>query len=506
MIQKYAILSVSNKTGIVNFAKKISLTHTILSSSGTAKMLRDNNINVVDISEYTGYPELFDGRVKTLHPKIHGGILYKDTPQHNRILQEMDINPIDLVVCNLYNFGERGTDSSREDNVLDKIDIGGHTLIRGAAKNFDRVTVVVDPDDYPKVMSKFPNLDVGDRVKLAAKAFAMISNYDIDISKYLNKISEVSTSFFDNPLEKDYFLSGRLATRLRYGENPHQSASYYVSDGIPFFEHITGPNVSFNNILDINAGWNLVSEFEDTTCVIIKHRTPCGVATADSQFRAYIDALETDKIAAYGGVYVFNKPIELETANELVKMFVDVLYAPGYQEGVLEILQQKDKMTILERRPGVVTRKELSILPDGFVIQDRDMNLLSNDQLDIVSSKNPSPEELILLKFAWKIVKHSRSNAIVITKGTKTLGIGSGQTSRINAVRQAIEQAGCRVKDGVLASDAFFPFSDSIHLAAKAGIGAIIVPKGSIRDEECIVAANSYDIALVFTHVRSFKH
>lgn len=506
MIQKYAILSVSDKTGIVDFAKKISLTHNILSSSGTAKVLKKANVSVTDISDYTGYPELFDGRVKTLHPKIHGGILYKDTPQHLQKMQEMEINPIDLVVCNLYNFGEKVTENSKGNNILDQIDIGGPTLIRGAAKNFDRVTVVVDPDDYPKVMSKFPELDVGDRVKLAAKAFAMISNYDIEISKYLNKISEVSTSFFDDPLEKDYFLSGKLATKLRYGENPHQSASYYVSDGIPFFEHMAGPNVSFNNILDINAGWNLISEFEGPTCVIIKHRTPCGVASAETQNEAYIDALETDKIAAYGGVYVFNKPIEVETAHELVKMFVDVIFAPGYQDGTLKILQQKEKMTILERRPGAVTRQELNILPDGFVIQDRDVNLLSNDQLDMVSIEKPNPEELELIKFAWKVVKHSRSNAIVITKGTRTLGIGSGQTSRVNAVKQAIKQAGSGGQDGVLASDAFFPFSDSIHLAAEACIRLIIVPKGSIRDDECIAAANSHGIKLVFSNVRSFKH
>lgn len=506
MSQNFAILSVSDKTGIIDFAKKIAETHIILSSSGTAKVLRDANIKVMEISEYTGYPELLDGRVKTLHPKIHGGILFKDTPKHNQILQEMKINPINLVVCNLYNFGDSVSENPREDNALDQIDIGGPTLIRAAAKNFTRVTVVVDPDDYPKVITKFPDLDSSDRIKLAAKAFAMIANYDIEISKYMNKIAEVSTSFFSDPVQKDYFLSGRLANKLRYGENPHQSAAYYTSTGIRFFEHMAGPDVSFNNILDINAGWNLVSEFSDSTCVIIKHRTPCGTASAETQKEAYVRALQTDKISAYGGVYVFNKPVEVETANEMVKMFVDVLFAPKYEPGVLEILKQKEKLTILQKRPGPETRKELSIIPDGFVIQDRDTNNLSSDQFEIVSSATPTQEEIAQLKFAWKVVKHSRSNAIVITKGTRTLGIGSGQTSRINAVKQALKQAGDVVEDGVLASDAFFPFSDSIHLAADAGIKLIIAPKGSIRDSECVAAADLHKIKLVFTNVRAFKH
>ncbi|MFV2015197.1 MAG: bifunctional phosphoribosylaminoimidazolecarboxamide formyltransferase/IMP cyclohydrolase, partial [Candidatus Heimdallarchaeota archaeon] len=436
----------------------------------------------------------------------HGGILFKDTPQHLHMLQEMNIKPIDLVVCNLYNFGERTVENSRDNSILDQIDIGGPTLIRAAAKNFNRVTVVVDPDDYPRVISKFPDLEISDRIKLAAKAFALIANYDIEISKYMNKISEVSTSFFDDPLEKDYFLSGRLATKLRYGENPHQSATYYISDGTPFFEHMGGPSISYNNILDINAGWNLISEFKDPSCVIIKHRTPCGVASAKNQTEAYYEALETDKIAAYGGVYIFNNPISINTATELVKMFVDVLFAPGYEEEALEILRQKEKLTILERRPGPETRKELSLIPDGFVIQDRDRNILNDDQLEFVSLNKPSKTELEILKFAWKVVKHSRSNAIAITKGTRTIGIGSGHTSRINAVKQAIEQAGSVVEGGILASDAFFPFADSIHLAAAAGIKLIITPKGSIRDDECVAAANSHNIKLVFTSVRGFKH
>ncbi|MHA2028221.1 MAG: bifunctional phosphoribosylaminoimidazolecarboxamide formyltransferase/IMP cyclohydrolase [Candidatus Kariarchaeaceae archaeon] len=506
MKDKYALLSVSDKSGIIEIAQKISETHKIIATSGTAEKLRKSNLEVIEVSEYTQQTELFNGTIKTLHPKIYAGILFRDDPEDMQTMEEMGAGIIDIVICNLYGFGEMGSSPSGGRLTIDQVDIGGPAIIRASAKSFERVTIIVDPDDYSDLIPKLPNLDISDRIKLAAKAINLMANYDIDISKYMNKIAEVSTSFFNNPFSKNYFMSGTLGSKLRYGENPHQIASYYNSDEMAFFEYLEGPNISYNNILDINTGWELVIEFQDPTCAIIKHRTPCGVATSKDLVTSYKEALDTDKISAYGGVYVFNQTIDQATANELVKEFVDVVFAPGYDDGILEILKKKDDLTIIRKSQRPERRRDISLVAGGFVIQERDTSKLDSEQLEFVSRQLPNEQEIEELKFAWSVVKHTPSDGIVISDGMKTIGIGAGQTNRVAAVKQAIKNAGNKSGGAILASDGSFAFTDSIKLAGEAGIKLIVSPKGSKNDNEIINESNKQNIKLVFTKTRVFKH
>ncbi|MHA2089332.1 MAG: bifunctional phosphoribosylaminoimidazolecarboxamide formyltransferase/IMP cyclohydrolase [Candidatus Kariarchaeaceae archaeon] len=504
MSKKFALFSVCNKSGLVDIARKVTETHAIIASSGTAAVLREAKLDVIEVSDYIDYPELFNGRVKTLHPKIHGGIAFKDDPESTKMLEDMEIGEIDLVVCNLNDFGEIAMGNSRGRENLDLIDIGGPALIRAAAKNFDRVTVIVEPNDYANIIPKLPDIEISVRIQLAAKAFNLIANYDIEISKYMNKIADISTSFFDKSLGTTYFLNGKLAYKLKYGENPHQSASYYNSEEIPFFDHIAGPNLSYNTILDMNVGWDLVSEFQTPTCAIIKHRTPSGVVSANDIVTAYEQAHVIDESSTHGGVHVFNRGINRETASQLVKTFVTAVFAPDYEPGVVEILQQKENLTIVVRTKSPESTQEIKILPGGFVIQEKDKTKLELSQLEF--TEKPGNDELEALEFAWTVVKHARSNAIAIVKGTQTMGIASGLTSRAAAVKLAIEMASDQVEHGILASDGFFASTDSIQLAAKSGIKMIITPKGSISDEDMVKEAQRLGITLLLTNRRAFKH
>lgn len=498
MVIKYALFSVTDKSGIVELARKLSETHKILASGGTGRALQQAGINVVEVATYTGSPEIFEGRVKTLHPKIHGGILSKRSEDHRQVMLDLDIGDIDVVVCNLYPFEQTVASGADQEAIIENIDIGGPTLIRAAAKNYQHVTVVVDPDDYALVANNYP-LPENQRLELARKAFVLVAQYDIAIANYFSSVTPAQG--------ENIFIHGERITELRYGENPHQAASVYQNQDRLFYEKVSGSkDPSYNNILDVLEGFHIVEDFEMPACAIIKHRTPCGVGADPELAKAYEKALATDKLSAYGGVYCFNKEVGNDTAVLLVKMFVDTVIAPGYTEDALTILKQKENMLILKSTGLRPLTRDFHEIPGGFVIQDHDMKNLTVGDYEIVSETKPTEFEIEELLFAWKVVKHARSNAIVVSRGTEALGIGSGQTSRVDAAKQAIKRAGDRAAGAVLASDAFFPFRDTVDTAAKAGIKAIIVPKGSIRDQDSIDAANEHGMIFVHTSFRAFKH
>jgi phosphoribosylaminoimidazolecarboxamide formyltransferase / IMP cyclohydrolase len=418
-------------------------------------------------------------------------------------MEEKNIGNIDIVVCNLYEFTKTIRSGADHDTIIENVDIGGPTLIRAAAKNYKHVSVLVDPLDYTKFAENYTNLTEVDRETLARKAFNMVAAYDFAIDKYF--ATRNPTSIFKT--KPTFFLHGHEHQKLRYGENPHQKASVFINEEQLFYEKIQGNREpSYNNILDVLEGYNMVLEFSDPSCAIIKHRTACGVGSDPLVSRAYEKALATDELSAYGGVYCFNTEVDRATAVLLVQMFIDTLFAPSYTEDALTVLAQKEKMLILKATGIQPLFNDFHQIPGGFVIQERDNKQLESGDWDIVSEHQPDENEINELLFAWKVVKNSKSNAIVVSRGTETLGIGSGQTSRVDAVKQAIERAGNKSNGAVLSSDAFFPFRDSIDLAAKAGIKAVIVPKGSIRDQESIDAANEHGISLIHTHYRSFKH
>lgn len=505
-MSKYAILSVTNKNGIVEFANGLlEKGYKILTSGGTGKLLSENGIEIMKISEYTGFDEILNGRVKTLHPKIHAGILSKRTKEHQAEMDEAEYENIDLVVCNLYEFSKAVNSLTRIDEIIEHIDIGGPTLIRAAAKNFKKVTVLTDPNDYTRFLESEEITELFN-LEMATKAFNLIATYDIDIAKYFGKTLKVSNHFLtDSNFDLTYYLYGEKYEDLRYGENSHQKASVYKNDGNIFYNHIHGPKVSYNNILDLIAGLDIIDEFREPSCAIIKHRTPCGVAINENILDAYRNALASDKLSAFGGVYCFNREIDEGTAKELVQMFVDTIIAPSYTSMAFDILKSKEKMTILERRPVARVHHEITNIPGGFVIQNKDIMDLKNSDCKVVTSK-PDNEAYNRAIFAWKVVKNSRSNAIVIASENATLGIGSGETSRVDATRLALERAGEKAKGAVMASDAFFPFADSVELAAMAGVKTIIVPKGSIRDQLSVDKANEFGITLIHTNYRAFKH
>lgn len=506
---KFALVSVTDKTGIVDLALEITkkYSYKILASGGTGKLLERSGIEVINISDFTGIGEILNGRVKTLHPRIHAGILANNSDEHQAELARLDMENIDLVVCNLYDFKNAVDTLTRRDEIIEYIDIGGPTLIRAAAKNYSKVVVLTSPSDYKEFLKKIDDPSEIYRLELASKAFALVANYDIEISKYFGKSLKVSNEFLaETNFDLTYYLSGDKACDLRYGENSHQKASVYFDDEKKLFYHqIHGKPVSYNNILDLTSGLEIVDQFEIPCCAIIKHRTPCGVATSDNLTIAYEGALACDKISAYGGVYCFNREINEETALKLSEMFVDTVIAPSYSTGAINILTKKEKLTILERRQVPAVHHDITTIPGGFVIQNHDIKELSSSDIQIVAGgEDGSIYEKII--FAWKIVKHTKSNAIVIASESASFGIASGETSRVDAVRHAIERAGERAKGAILASDAFFPFADSVEMAAKAGISTVVVPRGSIRDDESIKAAERLGITLVFTKIRAFRH
>ncbi|OGW57520.1 MAG: bifunctional phosphoribosylaminoimidazolecarboxamide formyltransferase/IMP cyclohydrolase [Nitrospirae bacterium RIFCSPLOW2_12_42_9] len=521
MVQiKRAIISLSNKSGIVNFAKKLSeMGVSILSTGGTAKVLKEAGINVTDISAYTGFPEMMDGRVKTLHPKVHGGILgRRDNEEHMKQMKGADIEPIDMVVINLYPF-EAVT--SRPDctfeEAIENIDIGGPSMVRSAAKNFEFVAVVTDPSDYSAILKEMEGsggtLSRETRFRLARKAFATTARYDLLISHYLEDAATKKEESIHFP--EIYTPVFEKVQHLRYGENPHQRGAFYRELGyngaaISRARVLQGKEMSYNNYLDANSALELVREYDEPSTVIIKHNNPCGVASADDLKDSYCMARDTDPVSAFGGVIAFNTLVDEYTAEEVLKMFVEVIVAPEYTEEALKLFQKKGNVRLLEVGP-------LDAIPEGYMdfkrvvggvlLQDMDQGINGDlNNLKVVSSRQPTEEEIESMRFSWRVCKHVRSNAIVFGRGKQTIGIGAGQMSRVDSVKLAISKARTDVRGCVMASDAFFPFRDAIDEAAGVGITAIIQPGGSIKDHDVIKAIDEYKMAMVFTGVRHFRH
>lgn len=516
---KRALVSVSDKSGIVEFCKSINeLGIEILSTGGTAKLLAENNINVIEVSDYTGFPEMMDGRVKTLHPKIHGGLLGRRGIDDD-VMQEQGINGIDLVVVNLYPFEQT---VSKPDctfaEAIENIDIGGPAMLRSAAKNHASVTVVVDASDYDSVITEMKENDsmVSDaiRFQLAQKVFAHTASYDANVSNYLGAMND-NKEPVDYPLT--YSTQFKKQQELRYGENPHQTAAFYVEPNPPVgtlasAKQIQGKELSYNNINDTDAALECVLSFEDTACVIVKHANPCGVALADSVFEAYDRAYATDPTSAFGGIIAFNKELDAKTAKAIVeRQFVEVIIAPSIAPECIDIIASKNGVRLLEAgyRKGTIQQLNMKRVSGGLLVQDNDRGMITKDDLKVVTKRTPTAEEMNDLVFAWHVVKYVKSNAIIYAKNNQTIGIGAGQMSRVYSARIAAIKAAdenLEVTGSVMASDAFFPFRDGLDSAAEVGIKAVIQPGGSMRDEEVIAAADEHDIAMVFTGIRHFLH
>ncbi len=514
---KRALISVSDKTGLVDFSGElIKLGVEILSTGGTAKLLRDNNIPVKEVSEYTGFPEMLDGRVKTLHPKIHGGLLaLRDNPKHMQSLKEHDIGLIDMVVVNLYPF-EKTTqkpDVTLEE-AIENIDIGGPSMLRSAAKNHKDVAVICDSSRYTQVIKELKKnngaLSRDLMRELATEVFALTSRYDNAIHNYLRNYFKFHPESSGLPQELN--LSFEKIQDLRYGENPHQKAAFYKEKGKTLglinLKQLQGKELSFNNILDLNSAWELAREFSKPAAVIVKHNNPCGVAQDKSLDKAFTAAYKCDLLSAFGGIVALNRKMDLKTAKIIAKSgFLECIVAPGFDKGVADLFKNKNNLRLLELDElEPINEPELKRVSGGLLLQDKNLATLDAKNLKVATKKNPGKKELESLIFGWKVAKHVKSNAIVLTQGTKTVGIGAGQMSRVDSVKIAKIKAGKLSKGSYLASDAFFPKADAVIEAAKAGIKAIIQPGGSISDAEIIRACDKYKIAMVFTGIRHFKH
>lgn len=514
MLVKRALLSVYDKTGIVEFAKELqNLGVEIISTGGTAKILREAGVKIKEISEVTKFPELLEGRVKTLHPKIQAGILaVRAKKEHLRALEKEGIETIDLIAVNLYPFEKTIFKEHTLEEAIENIDIGGVTLLRAGAKNYQDVAVVVNPKDYPDIIKELKenNLSITETTlkRLALEAFSVTAHYDSIISDYLSKI------FGANKFPYYLNLSFEKAQSLRYGENPHQEAAFYKTVSlkepcIANAKKLWGKELSYNNILDADAALELIKEFSLPACAIIKHTNPTGVAISSKLANAFKLAYETDKISPFGGIVVFNREVDKETAKELSKLFLEVVIADRFSKESLELLKKKKDLRILEAPlSGFYERKGLTVrsVVGGLLVQDRDVKEPESEQFRVVTKKVPTNEELENLKFAFKVVRHCKSNALVFAKELRTVAIGLGQTSRVDCAWIAAKKGGERIKNAVLASDAFFPFRDAIDVVAQAGVTAIIQPGGSIRDKEVIAACNEYNIAMVFSGMRAFRH
>ncbi|TXK99332.1 bifunctional phosphoribosylaminoimidazolecarboxamide formyltransferase/IMP cyclohydrolase [Methylococcaceae bacterium HT1] len=512
-----ALISVSNKSGIVDFCRELDqLGVELLSTGGTAKLLAENNVNVTEISDYTGFPEMMDGRVKTLHLKIHGGILGRRGID-DQVMADSGIKAIDMVVVNLYPFEET---VARPDcdlaTAIENIDIGGPTMIRAAAKNHEDVAIIVDPDDYELVLNELLNnknqLAHQTRFNLALKSFEHTANYDTAISLYLAKVNQLT---FPETLN----LQFNKIQSMRYGENPHQNAAFYkekasTSGTISAAKQLQGKELSYNNIADTDAALECVKPFEEKpTCVIVKHANPCGVAQADSILDAYDLAYATDPTSSFGGIIAFNRELDEETAAEIIKrQFVEVIIAPTISSKAQTVLAEKQNVRVLECglwNSGNEPSLDYKRVSGGLLVQDKDYGMISAAEVKVVSKRTPTEQELADLLFAWKVAKFVKSNAIVYCKDGRTIGVGAGQMSRVYSARIAGIKAadeGLTVPGSVMASDAFFPFRDGLDAAAEAGITAVIQPGGSMRDNEVIAAADEHNIAMVFTGMRHFKH
>ncbi len=493
---KWALLSVWDKSGIIELATVLHEHEVgIMSSGGTGKTLSEAGIPFTEVSSYTGYPEMMDGRVKTLHPRVHGGLLGRRGID-DVVMQAHGIHPIDLLVVNLYPFEEMSGKDLPLEQLIEYIDVGGPAMIRAAAKNYRDVAVVVDPGDYPLVEKAVLSGAFTDteRITLAKKAFSRTAAYDASISNYLHtdgkKFPDVYTVQFRN---------GRP---LRYGENPHQEAAIYGCTGIASAEPFQGKQMSYNNYLDLNAASGLLYEFDEPCAVIMKHNNPCGVAVAGTVAEAYRNARDTDPVSAYGSVVALNRPVDEPLAKEFCATFVEVLCAPAFTRGALELLKTKENMRVIHL-PDPVVQDEIRTIAGGILVQRTPPY---QEHWETVSDRDPSADEMSALNFAWKVVKHTRSNAIIFAGRGKTIGIGAGQMSRVDAAKIAIDKALSPLNGSAVASDAFLPFPDTLEVAVKAGATALVQPGGSIRDKEVIDAANHHNIAMIFTGIRYFRH
>jgi len=510
-----ALVSVSDKRGLIPFVTGLrELGVEVLSTGGTCRQLRDAGLDVIEVSEKTGFPEIMDGRVKTLHPVIHGGLLGRrgtDEP----VMKEHGIEPIDLLVVNLYPFEQTiAREDATIDDAIENIDIGGPAMIRAASKNHDGVAVIVEPGDYESVLEDLKNdkLSLESRRRLAAKAYAHTASYDTAITGYL------SGSLGDEALGQRFLYSGNLSEKLRYGENPHQDAAFYVDQQAPVgslaaAKQLQGKALSYNNIADSDAALECVKQFGNPACVIVKHANPCGVAVADNILDAYEKAFKTDPTSAFGGIIAFNRALDARTAQAIVeKQFVEVIVAPTIDADAAEIVATKKNVRVLETGswPNAANAGfEFKKVTGGLLVQNTDLGVITADDLKVVTDLAPTAEQIQDMLFAWTVVKYVKSNAIIFCKDNMTIGVGAGQMSRVYSTKIAAIKAadeGLEIKGSVMASDAFFPFRDGIDAAAETGISAIIQPGGSMRDDEVIQAANEHGLAMVFTGMRHFRH
>ena len=510
-----ALVSVSDKRGLIPFVTGLTeLGIEVLSTGGTCKQLREAGLEVIEVSEKTGFPEIMDGRVKTLHPVIHGGLLGRRGTDES-VMEEHGIEPIDLLVVNLYPFEQTiAREDATIDEAIENIDIGGPAMIRAASKNHDGVAVIVEPADYESVLDDLRNnaLTLESRRRLAAKAYAHTASYDTAITKYL------SNSLGDDALGQRYLYSGILSERMRYGENPHQNAAFYVDQQAPAgslaaAEQLQGKALSYNNIADSDAALECVKQFEKPACVIVKHANPCGVAVADNILDAYEKAFKTDPTSAFGGIIAFNRDLDAKTATAIVdKQFVEVIVAPAIDSEAARIIAAKKNVRVLETGvwpdtaiPGFDFKK----VSGGLLVQNTDLGIITESDLKVVTDLAPTAQQIQDMLFAWTVVKYVKSNAIIFCKDNMTIGVGAGQMSRVYSTKIAAMKAadeGLEIQGSVMASDAFFPFRDGIDAAAETGISAIIQPGGSMRDDEVIQAANEHGLAMVFTGMRHFRH
>ncbi len=531
---KRALISVSDKTGLESLVKVLNKFGVeILSTGGTAKAIRALDIPVKDVSEHTGFPEMLDGRVKTLHPKVHGGLLaLRGNKEHMETVKKYDIGLIDMVVVNLYPFEKTVSKPAvKLEEAIENIDIGGPSMLRSAAKNHRSVCVLCDLSDYGRVIDEMENTlgSVSEEllVELGIKVFQKTSAYDAAIYGYLISQKPVTSPPWheqkvgqeneDENFPQILNLKYKKLQDLRYGENPHQKAAFYKDESsnepsVSGAVQLHGKELSFNNIIDLNAALEIVKEYNEPSATVIKHTNPCGTATANSLEQAYIDALDCDRLSAFGSIVGFNKPVDIDVAKTILKEadFVECIIAPSYEPAALEALKTKKNLRLLEvknfgRKPITIDR-DMKKVVGGILIQDRDVAILKETDLKFVTKLKPAKEELASLLFGWVVAKHVKSNAIILCQGTKTVGVGAGQTSRVDSVMIACSKAGARAKGSTLASDAFFPKEDGIEQAHHGGITAIIQPGGSIRDAEVIKKADSLGIAMVFTGIRHFKH
>jgi phosphoribosylaminoimidazolecarboxamide formyltransferase/IMP cyclohydrolase len=512
MTIKRALVSVSNKDGIIPFVTElVEQGIEVISTGGTKSLLQQNGVKVTGISEVTGFPEIMDGRVKTLHPNIHGGLLaVRSNPDHMKQLEENSILPIDLVVVNLYPFKE--TISKQDvtfDDAIENIDIGGPTMLRSAAKNHQDVAVVVDPADYAEVLEQIKSekeVTIATKQKLAAKVFRHTASYDALIAEYLtNAVGE------EDPETVTYTFEKKQS--LRYGENPHQKATFYKKPlasnvSIAEAQQVHGKELSYNNIKDADAALQIVREFKQPAAVAVKHMNPCGVGTGETIFEAFTRAYEADPTSIFGGIIALNHEVDKETAHKLHEIFLEIVIAPSFDKEALEILTSKKNLRLLTLDVLGAEKQDQQItsIHGGLLVQDEDTLSFDDAKITVPTKREPTEQEWEDLKLAWKVVKHVKSNAIVLTKNQMTVGVGAGQMNRVGAAKIAIEQAGALAEGSAMGSDAFFPMNDTVEAAAKAGVTAIIQPGGSIKDEDSIQKADEYGITMVFTGVRHFKH